>query len=260
MRIKLDIVHIIKHFMEHGCELLEKEYVNAKTKMQYRCSCGNISEINWNNFQQGQRCRKCGFLKTANAHRLKQNNIENEFKSKNCELLSTFSNSQTKITYKCYCGEINTTYYHSFKNGHGCKKCKIVKLSGPNSYNWNSNRDQIVSNKLFRKKCYSLVRNTLNATGLTKKTKSYKALGYTATELKNYIYNHPNWINLINIKWDLDHVFPIQAFVDHGIYDVRLINCLENLQPVSSTFNRSKNNKYNKKEFVKWINKKGIFI
>lgn len=259
MRIKLDITYVTKHFTEHGCELLEREYFDAKTKMRYRCSCGNISEINWNNFQQGQRCKKCGFQKTANARKLKQNDIENEFKSKNCELLSIFKNSQTKITYKCHCGGINTTYYHSFKNDHGCKKCKIINLSGPNNYKWNPDREQVVSNKLFRKKCYSLVRNTLKATGLTKKTKSYQSLGYTAIELKNHVYNHPNWAKII-AKWDLDHVFPIQAFVDHGIYDIRLINSLENLQPVNINYNRSKNSKYDKEEFIKWLNKKGIFI
>jgi hypothetical protein len=31
--------------------------------MKYKCSCGNESEINWNNFEKGQRCMKCGFDK-----------------------------------------------------------------------------------------------------------------------------------------------------------------------------------------------------
>jgi len=37
-------------FKEQGCELLEKEYKNNKTKMKYKCNCKNISKITFSNF------------------------------------------------------------------------------------------------------------------------------------------------------------------------------------------------------------------
>jgi hypothetical protein len=51
---------IIKTFFEdNSCELLETKFVNTHTKMCYKCSCGNISIISFNNFSHGQRCINC---------------------------------------------------------------------------------------------------------------------------------------------------------------------------------------------------------
>jgi hypothetical protein len=51
----------VKHlFEERGCVLLETSYINANTKMKYRCSCSNESEINLGNFLSGVRCFDCG--------------------------------------------------------------------------------------------------------------------------------------------------------------------------------------------------------
>lgn len=46
-------------FKEQGCVLLEDKYINGQTKMKYKCICGNISYIRWNNFRTGQRCKNC---------------------------------------------------------------------------------------------------------------------------------------------------------------------------------------------------------
>ena len=56
---KLTLKYIKGYFERHGCELLEKEYVNCKLKMKYRCSCGNISKIRFDDFKQGYRCNEC---------------------------------------------------------------------------------------------------------------------------------------------------------------------------------------------------------
>ena len=52
--------YIEQCFKDHGCKLLEKEYINNHTKMKYECSCGNISIITFKSFTQGHRCNKCG--------------------------------------------------------------------------------------------------------------------------------------------------------------------------------------------------------
>jgi len=48
-----------QYFKYHNCELLEKKYSGVHTPMKYKCSCGNISKINFHNFKVGQRCLKC---------------------------------------------------------------------------------------------------------------------------------------------------------------------------------------------------------
>lgn len=54
------------YFKEQKCELLEDEYINIETKMKYKCSCGNKSEITFHSFQDGHRCKICASIKRKN--------------------------------------------------------------------------------------------------------------------------------------------------------------------------------------------------
>ena len=63
-----------------------------------------------------------------------------------------------------------------------------------------------------------------------------------------------------NDDWHLDHIFPIKAFIDNGIKDLKLINSLDNLQPISSVKNLSKGDRYDQLEFQKWLLAKGVKI
>lgn len=58
--------------------------------------------------------------------------------------------------------------------------------------------------------------------------------------------------------WHIDHIFPLKAFVDYGILDPALANCLENLQPMLGKENISKSAKYDKFSFENWLESKGI--
>jgi len=46
-------------------------------------------------------------------------------------------------------------------------------------------------------------------------------------------------------------IFPIKAFAEHGISDLKLINSLDNIRPISGVENCRKNAKYSKEEFYK---------
>jgi hypothetical protein len=54
-------------------------------------------------------------------------------------------------------------------------------------------------------------------------------------------------------KWHLDHIFPIAAFVRCGIFDIKLINSLDNLQPLTRAENISKSDNYDSDAFVIWL-------
>ena len=61
---KFTFEFVYKYFKEQYCELLEYTYINANTKMRYRCQCQYISTISFNHFKNGVRCMTCGFKKS----------------------------------------------------------------------------------------------------------------------------------------------------------------------------------------------------
>jgi hypothetical protein len=67
-----------------------------------------------------------------------------------------------------------------------------------------------------------------------------------------------NWTKIKNEIWHIDHIFPLKAFVDYGILDLGLANCLENLRPMLGKENMSKNAKYDRFSFEFWLESKDI--
>lgn len=135
MSKKYTIEFVRNYFKEQGCKLLEKEYVNSKVKMRYKCVCGNISKICFNHFSRGHRCRKCG-----GCQKYTFEDIKNYFLDNNCELLENeYKNNRYLLKYKCECGNTGTITLDNFKKGKRCKKCGIEKRSGKNSNLWDSN-------------------------------------------------------------------------------------------------------------------------
>ena len=49
-----------KEYLERGCEFLDNFYINAHYLHTYKCKCGNVSQININNWRMGKRCKTCG--------------------------------------------------------------------------------------------------------------------------------------------------------------------------------------------------------
>jgi rubredoxin len=64
--------------------------------MKYKCECGNISEISYNNLKKGRRCADC-----RGGVRLNFEDVEQYFKTQNCELLeSEYINNTTLMSYR----------------------------------------------------------------------------------------------------------------------------------------------------------------
>ena len=61
-----------------------------------------------------------------------------------------------------------------------------------------------------------------------------------------------------NLAGDVCAIMRIHAFLEHEITDVKLINSLDNLQPLLAKENSKKNNKYDKDLFLVWLQIKGI--
>jgi 5-methylcytosine-specific restriction endonuclease McrA len=131
MGSKLTYEYVYNYFKNHDCELLSKEYNGSQSKLQYKCSCGNISEITFASFQQGSRCRFC----RSNQYTFEY--VKQYFIKNNCQLLeNSYINNQTKMKYKCVCGNISYISFSSFLKGSRCKECGIKKYSSKNKLSY----------------------------------------------------------------------------------------------------------------------------
>lgn len=200
--------------------------------------------------------------KTGRKKKYTLQEVQKIFESRGCKFLDTeFIDNKFKHNYECKCGKIAQIafigFYHQNQN---CKECGFKKNSGSNHHMWKEDREQVELNKKFRKKCYKAVQSSLEATGKEKVGRTSDMLGYTPKQLQEHIMNHPDWHKVKDKPWAIDHIFPIQAFVDHQIEDIALINCLENLRPITQIKNSEKKDKYNKDEFQEWLIKCNIIM
>jgi len=247
---------VSKYFNEHGCELLD-EYVGCIHKMKYKCHCGEIGNTSWNNFTKGKRCGNC--TKYGQKKKRSLEEVQKIFKERNCEFLDEeFKDIHFKHNYRCKCGKCcKITFAGFYHLNQNCKECGILKQSGKDHWKWREDRSQKRLDDLFRKKCYKALRSSLKATGKEKVGRTSDILGYGTKELQEHIRNHENWDNVKDEKWQIDHIFPIAAFVEHGIRDLALINHLDNLMPLNGDENLKKSDKYDKKEFLEWVKRHG---
>lgn len=127
MKYNLEIVRNI--FKNENCELLEDGYINNKTPLNYRCSCGNKSKISLSSFLNGNRCFECGRLKKKKP-KLTIEEVKSIFGEGNCILLSTqYFGIDSNLEYVCNCGNKATTTLKRFKLGNRCRDCGYKKLS-----------------------------------------------------------------------------------------------------------------------------------
>lgn len=256
--IKLTYEEVKLYFEQQGCTLLESDYKNARTKMRYRCLCGNESNIVFDSFRRGNRCRQCGNKKSKDKLKFTHEKIAAHFKEQGCELLEEYTANLAAMRYRCSCGKESTINWNNFRKGQRCKECGIKKRSKENHYLWYDDRDEFKLRCSFKDRCHKLITMVFNVTGRVKNEKTAKLLGYDYKTLQEHIKAHPNWEKIKDGKWHVDHIFPIKAFLDNGISDLKIINALDNLRPLDSQSNLSKNAKYDKQEFQKYLERKGV--
>lgn len=256
--IRFSYQDVSKYFTEQGCELLETEYQNARTKMRYRCSCGNESTIVFDSFRRGNRCRACGGKKIAQHFSYDQNVAKKKFADIGCELLGEYHGSSVKVQFRCSCGRVSEGLPNNIWRRKRCRECGTEARSGSGHYMWCDDRDEYKLRCSFKDRCHKLITMVLNVTGRVKNKKSAELLGYDYKQLQEYVQRHPNWEKVKDRKWHIDHIFPIKAFLEYGISDLKIINALDNLRPIDAKENMCKNAKYDKREFISWLQTKGV--
>jgi len=257
---RLTYEYVKKYFEDNNCVLLESKYINSRYKMKYKCECGSVWAATFKDFKSGRRCG-CGYEKSAEKKRSKFEDVKDFFQEHNCVLLAKkYINSKTVMKYRCCCGRITKISFSSFKLGRRCKECGRLKNCGSGNPRWVADKSKSLERQRIRKRYSRLVRNCLQYTGGKKNSKTEILLGYSPQKFRETIFNHPNWDEVKNGVWHIDHIFPLKAFMDFGITDLKIINGLDNIRPLSAHDNLLKGHTYDKIEFEKWLNKKGIII
>jgi hypothetical protein len=248
-----------------GHKFLKSEFVNGKYWVDYICKCGEHKKKQISSINKSDGCSNCLRSKFSFTH----DYVEKFFIDHGCKLLSnTYKNARTKLKYICSCGNESEIVFDSFRRGNRCRKCGSKRTAeylsknrrGKNSPVWIEDREKKKENECFCERCRSMVRIFLKKINIKKNNHTEILLGYSPQDLKNHIKNHSNWEKVKNENWQIDHIFPLTAFVEYGIKDIKLANSLENLQPLSKKDNIKKTNKYDKKSFENWLISKGVML
>jgi DNA-directed RNA polymerase subunit RPC12/RpoP len=204
--------------------------------MQYRCSCGELSQIRWNDFKDGVRCNNC------KGKRLVKTREENQ---SHWAITGVYSPPTNQI--ELICKNCNEKYK--------VPKCKenTSKFCGKKCHSKYRTLPDTKERKLFYCKMRSCLQHFLNIFNLQKTSRTHKLLGYNVDEFRNHIKSHPTWASFKDKQWSLDHIFPIKAFKDHNICDPKIVNSLKNLRPLTMQENLIKLDTYDKNEFHKWL-------
>lgn len=201
---------------------------DAKAQWECLCRCGAVVVVSGGNLRSGH-TRSCGCL-----HR--------EIISKPCseETKRKMSKAQKGSNHPFY-GK-----HHSEETKEKISKAVKGKNKGENHYKWYSDREYIKLNNKTKNLMYDLLYRTLRQTKPSKTARTYIMLGYTKEELMEDIeikfINEMSWSN--HGEWHIDHIKPVSSFVKEGITDPKVINALDNLQPLWAEDNLRKGSKY----------------
>lgn len=117
---KIVDLNFIKEFSKtKGGECLSNEYINNRTKMRWKCSCGYEWEARWYSiYNQGTWCPKdAGKRKTI------EDCVEEAKRWNGICLSEKYINSTTPLQYKCDNGHIFNLTPEQVKSGTWCPEC-----------------------------------------------------------------------------------------------------------------------------------------
>jgi hypothetical protein len=124
---KLTIENVQKIFEENGFQLLEDVYKGTKSKLKFKCSCGNISYTTVDNVRRGRKCAKCGFNRQIEKQKLDSSVVQKYVTDHGCQVTTPYINYHSKMGFKCFCGNNFSTSFSHFKRGVRCATCAIKR-------------------------------------------------------------------------------------------------------------------------------------
>lgn len=138
---KLTIEDVYLFCEELGIKCKSTEYKTVKERLIFVCTqCGEDFERSFDNLRNRKItvCRPCGMIrggrKQALSYSYVKNFVENESQSECLLLSSTYENIDSRMSFKCRCGEEFSTTFYSFKNKdkRRCDPCGFRVLAESN--------------------------------------------------------------------------------------------------------------------------------
>jgi len=123
---KPTINFIRSEFEKNGYILLSREYINAKTKLDYICFKGHRHSTTWHSWKAGYRCPYC-----ARNGKPTIKFIKSEFAKEGYKLLTTkYINAYQKLNYICSKGHIHSIDWTMWQQGNRCPYCVGIISKG----------------------------------------------------------------------------------------------------------------------------------
>jgi hypothetical protein len=112
-----------------GGKLLSKSYIDASTKLRWRCAEGHIWEAIPNSIKRGGWCRMCGIKKSAVKRAHTMDDMQAFAKAKGGVCLSTnYRNAKSRLRWRCAKGHEWETQASVILGGHWCPQCEKFRL------------------------------------------------------------------------------------------------------------------------------------
>lgn len=110
-----------------NCTLISTEYVNTKSPLLFKCSCGTLFEKSFEKFKSKEKqCKNCSYLDISKNQTFSYDFVKKYIENNNCILLDdSYINCESKINIECPCGETFVSNFNSFRNYNQirCRKC-----------------------------------------------------------------------------------------------------------------------------------------
>jgi len=127
--------HVKEEFDKRGYTLVSKEYINAKTHLEYICNKHKdkgILKIVWGSFNNGNGCRHCSNDKASNRITKSDKQFKEEVSlwgEGEYETLDPYVHNAKNIRFlHKTCGNVFLMAPNSFKQGQRCPKCSAKRV------------------------------------------------------------------------------------------------------------------------------------
>ena len=112
-----------------GGELISRFYIDASTKLRWRCAEGHTWKAIPNSIKRGSWCAKCGVKRSAITRAHTIDDMQALAKAKGGTCLSTsYRNTKSRLRWRCAEGHEWETQASVILQGHWCRKCEMFRL------------------------------------------------------------------------------------------------------------------------------------
>jgi Zn finger protein HypA/HybF involved in hydrogenase expression len=110
--------------LTRGGNCLSKEYIDAKTKLEWQCKAGHSWFATPNHIKNGTWCPTCSQKNVSDSQRLNIKVAQNLATKNSGKCLSNeYKNARTKLLWECDKGHQWTAVYDSVRKGTWCPSC-----------------------------------------------------------------------------------------------------------------------------------------